>query len=223
MMDSTRRLAFARRLKQVMNQQALSNDRPKLSALTLAKNCDVTFAAIYRWLKGETYPDMDNLARIAQIYEVSLDWLLLGESGSQLKFPSSGARTGLSCEFTLFPQGGKTSTHINALSTPVLGLNKHVLEQFLNHKTEHLRLFQVKGEAMTPTAYDSDVICYEPGSFGESGLYAVGIQDVIELRRIDMLGKRLRVSADNPLYPPAMMKAQDLHLLGKALWKIGRI
>ena len=45
----------------------------------VAEKLNVSFQAVSLWERGETAPDIDKLADIASLYQVSLDWLLTGK------------------------------------------------------------------------------------------------------------------------------------------------
>lgn len=65
-MKFSERLAMARREKG-MTQSAV------------AEILNVSFQAVSLWERGETTPDIDKLADISRLYQVSLDWLLTGK------------------------------------------------------------------------------------------------------------------------------------------------
>lgn len=50
----------------------------KLRRSDLARAADVSASAVTQWVKGDTTPDTENLDKLAQILNVSADWLLNG-------------------------------------------------------------------------------------------------------------------------------------------------
>ena len=42
----------------------------------LAEQCNVSRQAVAKWERGETLPDLDNIIALADIYEVSIDFLV---------------------------------------------------------------------------------------------------------------------------------------------------
>ncbi len=50
-----------------------------LSQEELANKLGVSRQAVSKWETGESIPDMNNLAALAEIFQVSLDWLIKGE------------------------------------------------------------------------------------------------------------------------------------------------
>ena len=53
--------------------------KAKLSQEELASKLGVSRQAVSKWETGESIPDMNNLAALAEIFDVSLDWLIKGE------------------------------------------------------------------------------------------------------------------------------------------------
>src|SRR5574344_626928 len=53
-----------------------------LSQGELAEKLDVSAKAVSKWETGEAQPTLDNVARLAEIYEVSTDYLLKGAEGA---------------------------------------------------------------------------------------------------------------------------------------------
>ena len=65
-MTFSERLAMARK-----NSGMTQND--------VAQQLEVSFQAVSLWERGETAPEIDKLADLAQLYQVTLDWLLTGK------------------------------------------------------------------------------------------------------------------------------------------------
>jgi len=51
----------------------------KLTQAQVAEKLDISFQAVSSWERGESTPEIDKLADIAKLYEISLDWLLTGK------------------------------------------------------------------------------------------------------------------------------------------------
>lgn len=70
-------MAFAERLIELRKQAGLSQE-------SLAERLNISRQAISKWERGESTPDMDNLKMLGQIYNVSMDYLLLGKNETDL-------------------------------------------------------------------------------------------------------------------------------------------
>lgn len=51
-----------------------------LTQAQVAEKLDISFQAVSSWERGETAPEIDKLADIAALYDITLDWLLAGKS-----------------------------------------------------------------------------------------------------------------------------------------------
>lgn len=70
-------MAFSERLIELRKQAGLSQE-------SLAERLNISRQAISKWERGESTPDMDNLKVLGQIYNVSMDYLLLGKNETVL-------------------------------------------------------------------------------------------------------------------------------------------
>jgi len=70
----------------------LRRDR-QLSQAQLAEQLYVSRQAISKWEQGETTPDLETLVKLAALFEVSLDELVLGEQGAETATTQSPAST----------------------------------------------------------------------------------------------------------------------------------
>ncbi len=64
---------FSEQLKKLRQEKKLSQD-------ALAEQLFISRQAISKWENGDASPDLDNLIKISEIFEVSLDELVLGKS-----------------------------------------------------------------------------------------------------------------------------------------------
>ncbi|MDE7273422.1 MAG: helix-turn-helix domain-containing protein [Lachnospiraceae bacterium] len=64
-------MEFSQRLASARKQQSLTQRE-------VAEKLNVSFQAVSLWERGETSPDIDKLAEIASLYQVTTDWLLTG-------------------------------------------------------------------------------------------------------------------------------------------------
>lgn len=73
---------FADRLKQACDLADIPAGRARNKALSL--RFDVSKEAVRQWFKGQAFPETARLAKVAEEFECSLDWLILG------RLPSTG-------------------------------------------------------------------------------------------------------------------------------------
>lgn len=54
-----------------------------MSREELAQQMNVSRQAVYKWETNKGYPDIDNLIRLSELYKVTLDELIKGDSSFQ--------------------------------------------------------------------------------------------------------------------------------------------
>ena len=69
-------MEFANRLYTLRKQKGLSQEE-------LASRLDVARQTVSKWEGGDSTPDMDKLIALSELFEVSLDWLVLGKTPAQ--------------------------------------------------------------------------------------------------------------------------------------------
>ena len=79
----------------------------KLTQSELAEKLHVSFQAISSWECGGTYPDIENLCRLAQTFDVSVDKLLTKQESDAERFMIGVDGGGTKSEFALFTSSGR--------------------------------------------------------------------------------------------------------------------
>lgn len=93
-------------MNQFANRLAECRKKRNLTQAQVAENLSVSFQAVSLWERGETYPEIDKLVDIAELYQVSLDWLLNGTAANEIGFDNpvtDGILTPSICILTLKP------------------------------------------------------------------------------------------------------------------------
>lgn len=87
---------------------------------------------------------------------------------------------------------------------------------------DKMSLIKVKGDSMEPTLLSGDMILVDHSKNvidPQGGIYAIVIDDMIMLKRLQVLGQgRIRVVSDNPRYESIEVHADALAINGKVLW-----
>lgn len=90
---------------------------------------------------------------------------------------------------------------------------------------EHLSTIEVSGDSMEPSLRDGDEILVDRTLRAlRDGIHVVRLGDSLLVKRLDTSrpGMVILIS-DNPAYPPVPCAAQDLEVIGRVVWKGGRI
>lgn len=88
-----------------------------------------------------------------------------------------------------------------------------------------LSVIEVEGDSMEPTLRDGDEILVDctPRPL-RAGIHVIRLDDVLLVKRLETgAGGTLRVISDNAAYPRAERPAQDVEIIGRVVWKGGRL
>lgn len=88
-----------------------------------------------------------------------------------------------------------------------------------------LSVIEVEGDSMEPTLRDGDEILVDrtPRPL-RSGIHVIRMDDVLLVKRLESgPGGTLRVISDNAAYPRMERSAQDVEIVGRVVWKGGRL
>lgn len=98
---------------------------------------------------------------------------------------------------------------------------------FLRRKGNPRRmvLMRVSGDSMVPEIFDNDLVLLDQGQteITPGRLYAVGFEDAIYIKRIDMLPGKIILRSVNPAYAPVTLDlrgdcAEQFRVIGRVLW-----
>lgn len=88
-----------------------------------------------------------------------------------------------------------------------------------------LSVIEVEGDSMEPTLRDGDEILVDrtPRPL-RAGIHVIRLDDVLLVKRLETgPGGTLRIISDNAAYPRIERLAQDVELIGRVVWKGGRL
>jgi len=83
----------------------------------------------------------------------------------------------------------------------------------------------VAGDSMAPTLADGDEILVDrtPGRWRD-GIHVVRIDDLLLVKRISRTGADVvTLLSDNPAYPPREIPADQVEVIGRVVWRSGRL
>lgn len=87
-----------------------------------------------------------------------------------------------------------------------------------------LSAIQVEGDSMDPTLRDGDEILVDrtPRPL-RSGVHVLRLDDVLLVKRVEPAGERVHLISDNRAYPPLERAAGEVEVIGRVVWKGGRL
>ena len=87
-----------------------------------------------------------------------------------------------------------------------------------------LSAIEVEGDSMDPTLRDGDEILVDrtPRPL-RAGIHVLRLDDVLLVKRVERAGERVRLISDNRAYPEVERAAGEVEILGRVVWKGGRL
>lgn len=90
----------------------------------------------------------------------------------------------------------------------------------------HLAIVRVDGDSMVDTLFDGDYVMIDRSQrrFGREGIYALQVGDSAWVKRLSLnLRDRLvRIISDNNRYPTQELPEDDVVIIGRIIWIVGR-
>ena len=193
-----------------------------------------TFARI--WNEG-TIPKSEHLCRIAEAAGVSLDWLLLGKTGTP---PPGGPDLGpagigevhddtrMVPHFDLAMSAGGGAFNDRAAVRDFLPFPAVILRRLVGRASaDGLAIVDARGDSMEPTIGDGDLVLVDTHDKTlQDGLMAFAIDDIAYIKRLrPVVGGGVDIVSDNAaIYPPQTLPRErlaDLRIFGRVRW-VGR-
>ncbi len=89
----------------------------------------------------------------------------------------------------------------------------------------NLSVIEVEGDSMEPTLRDGDEIIVDRSlRTMRAGIHVIRLDDVLLVKRIEAgPAGLLRVISDNPAYPRSERPERDITIIGRVVWKGGRL
>lgn len=182
----------------------------------LAEAVGCHLRTIYKWRDGDTEPRRDELVKIAEYADCTLDWLCTGRGRGPRRRLAGEKRVGdLPGESVDIPSalgdGGCLTVDADWLPPGLL--------------VDDLGSARMRGNQMLPTLADGDVmvVAKEEG-LGPDGLYVVDLGGGVSVRRITRMGGAVHLTCDNPQYRDQVVEIEGgrlpdwLLVIGRIVW-----
>ena len=87
-----------------------------------------------------------------------------------------------------------------------------------------LSAIRVEGDSMEPVLRSGDEILVDRGKRSSEGIHVVRVGDALHVKQVQPIGPgRLRLVSANPAYAPMDLAADEIEIVGRVVWKGGRI
>jgi transcriptional regulator with XRE-family HTH domain len=114
------------------------------------------------------------------------------------------------------------------LSAYSLAFPPNYLRKLTRSNPENLSIISVKGDSMEPTLHDDDIVMldFSKRDLNFDGLFVLRFGETLHVKRVARSAKRehVKIISDNrEVYPPEDMHLRDVEVVGKVLWKAGKV
>lgn len=187
----------------------------------LAKYLGISSQAVYNALSLDKIPH-NWIAKIAEQTNMSIEWFFEGEEdniqeeSTIIQIPIVEARLSAGTGSFITNDSIENSLPFDSKFIVTKG------------NPENMVIMRVMGDSMQPEIMDNDYVMIDQSKteIQPNRIFAVGFEDCIYLKRIDLLPKKVVLKSVNPAYPPVVLDIQEdmaslFRVIGKVLW-VGR-
>jgi phage repressor protein C with HTH and peptisase S24 domain len=210
--------------------------RGSVSREAFAARFGVHRNTLARWETGMRVPDLDFVRDIAAAFNIEPEWVLFG-SGAMHRDPEGRAAMPPCRAEDAADSGGLVLVpKVKArLASGAVGLEMggeikgtHAFRSaWLNRKGRASRmvLMDVTGDSMEPEIRGGDTVLIDQGQTEviPGGFYAVGIEDGVVVRQLDLKPGVLVLTCPNPRYGPIEVDVRGglggtVRIIGRVIW-----
>jgi len=191
----------------------------------LADKLGVHPNTVRNYESGKRTPDTEFLARLLEKFPgTNPGWLLTGEGARQKG--DAQAQEG----YVMFPryelQAGAGPGRLVESEQVVdfVSFKEDWVRNYLRVPRQNLALLDVKGDSMSPTMNDGDLILVDLRSsrLEDSAIYVIQFDDALLVKRIQRrFDGTVVIISDNPVYEPEIIlkeRAESLRIVGRVIW-----
>lgn len=211
-----------------------------VSQTELARALGVNRSAVTQAKMRDAVPQKWILA-LARHYSLSADWLEFGQGaprpGKAAASPPGSAGNGFLRPPVASGSGSEELIYVPKASARLCAgggsfeVNDGALEKFpmplrwlsrLGSPT-HMVFMDVVGDSMEPGIMDGDTVLIDRANskYADKGVLAVGLEDVIYLKRMEKTQEGLLLHSDNARYAPLGISGDELdsfRIIGRVVW-----
>jgi SOS-response transcriptional repressor LexA len=192
------------------NERDRFNFIQKTTGLTkkgFAESLGLSKALGYQISAGLLKPSREALEKLSSIYNVNLNWFLLGEGSpfetekAVIKLLDQEAAAGQGMEIQGYAEEKTLKLPLSLISP---------------YRPENLLAVYVKGDSMTGEhIHNGDAVVYHPGLTQGNGIYVLSLDTALLVKRVsfDDMPRSVSLISANSAYPPRQISGAELENL----------
>ncbi|AEF81520.1 LexA family transcriptional regulator [Leadbettera azotonutricia] len=181
--------------------------RSGLSKLEFARSLGVSKERGYSLSKGIYHASREILDKLSSVYNVNLNWFLLGEGSL---FETEKAAIRLLHQEAAAGRGREIEDYAEV---ETLKLPRSLISPY---RPENLQAVYVAGDSMIGEhIYNGDAVVFHPGLTEGNGIYVLSLDTALLVKRVsfDDLPRSISLISANPAYPPRQIAGSELENL----------
>ncbi|WP_300707297.1 S24 family peptidase [uncultured Desulfovibrio sp.] len=211
--------SFGDRLKEV---------RGELTQAEFADILGIPQVTLGNYERGRNEPRFEFIEKVCSRFEINVEWLLFG-TGNRRGGPAGTAKPTCDVDLIMIPMvEARLSAGPGSLETSGECERSYAFRSdFLHRKgnPDDMVLMRVEGDSMQPEIMHNDVVLIDRSKtqIRLGRIFAVGFEEAIYLKRIDMLPGKIVLKSANPAYPPVELDIREqqgdsFRVIGQVLW-----
>lgn len=212
-----------------MNNLKYFRKKKNISQAEVAKYLGLTATAYGHYETGRRNISLEYLAKLADLYEVTIDELMgrgsAEDAGRHIEekpqiIPEDEVMIPLVASLRCGPRySGEPFTYIKPIPVPA---------SYIRRWGEGLQAIIAVGESMSPNIIPGDLLICRPGDAWENGqVVSVNYQDTDMIKRIYETKDGIDLKSDNPAFETVHITNDEIkngrfHVLGRVLLPIGK-
>ncbi len=212
--------SFGERLKKV---------RGGLTQAEFAALFGIPQVTLGNYERGRNEPRFDFIKQVCSRFEINVEWLLFGTGDEKEGMGHPPAPTSCDVDLIMVPMvEARLSAGQGSLQTDGNSERSYAFRSdFLHRKgnPDNMVFMRVSGDSMQPEILNNDVVLLDQSKTDilPGRIYAVGFEEAIYLKRVDMLPGKVILKSANPAYPPVELDIRDqqrdaFRVIGQVLW-----
>jgi len=204
-------------LDRIIELKSLKNDA------NLARLFNVKPNTLSNWRNRNTLP-YDLIVDICEHERWSLDYVLTGKETMKPGKGEPALQKQAETDYTYVPQvNGKISAGTGSVPDNVIEMRVAFRKEWIARKgsAKDMVLIKVSGDSMDPTLLSGDLVLIDRGRKyfePQGGIYAIALDDTIMIKRVQLIGDRVKIISDNKMYEPFEVRADQIKINGKVIW-----